>query len=129
LEFGVEIDDAIIPVQLAPVDSDRHRRGKKRLGHRCDLKKGLRVDRAPALAAEAKAFGVDQLVAGDEADGKAGDIEAIHVGRDIVLEAWDERPDLLLDRVFGKSRFGSGSGLRRDGEYDDGCDKRCGRGQ
>src|SRR5262249_34864312 len=33
-----------------------------------------------ALAAEAKAFGVDQLVAGDDADGKAGDIEALHGG-------------------------------------------------
>src|SRR5215217_8407451 len=82
LEVGVEIDDSIVPMQLVLVDLDRHSRGKKRLGHRPDLEDGPGVHRRPALAADAEAFGVNQLVAGDDTDRKAGYIEALHVGRD-----------------------------------------------
>jgi len=31
LEAGVEVDDPVVPMKLAPVDGDRHRCGKKRL--------------------------------------------------------------------------------------------------
>lgn len=110
-------------MQLAVVDRDRHRRGKKRLGRRPDLEDGLRVDRRPALAADTEAFGVDQLVAGDDADRQARDVEALHVGCDIVLEARDKRLDSLFDRRFGRRRFGCGSAVNHDGKCDEGRDK------
>src|SRR5215218_7003691 len=88
-------------MQLVLVDRDRHSRGKERLGHRPDLEDGPGAHRRPALAADAEAFGVNQLVAGDDTDRKAGYIEALHIGRDIVLQAWGERLDLLLNRWVG----------------------------
>ena len=120
LEVGVEIDDAIVPTQLALIDGDRNRRGKERLGHRPDLEDGLRVDRGTALAAHPEAFGINQLVAGDDADREPRHVEAFHVGCDIVFETWGKRLDLLFDRWGGTRRLRRGSALDRERRRDEG---------
>ena len=87
----------------------------------------LRVDRRPALAADAEALGVDELVAGDDADGEPGDVEALHVGRDIVLEVWDERFEPLIDRPVGGHSFRRDSPLFRHSKRGYRCQQCCGR--
>ena len=117
LEIRVEIDDAIVPTELAPVDGDRHRCREKRLRRRSDLKDRPRVDRGAALAPDAEALGIDQLVAGDDADCEPRDIEILHIGFDVVLEARDERLHLLLDRGFWTGGFRRSGRLHRDRKH------------
>ena len=56
--------------------------------------------RRPALAADAKAFGVNELVAGDDADREAGHGECCHACGDIVFEARNQSLDLLFYLMF-----------------------------
>jgi hypothetical protein len=48
-------------------------------------------------AAEAKAFGVNEPVTGDDADCEARNVEGFQVGRDIIFEARDKSLDPLFD--------------------------------
>jgi hypothetical protein len=64
---------------------------------RSDLKNGLCVDGRPTPAAEAKAFGVNEPVAADDADREAGNVEGFQVDRDIIFEARDQSLDPLFD--------------------------------
>jgi hypothetical protein len=60
LELRIEVDNAIVPPQLAAIDHDGLGRGEERLGGRADLEQSARVDRSPAaLAAYAEALGID----------------------------------------------------------------------
>ena len=55
LEIRIEIDDAVVPPQLAAIDHDGHGRGEKRLRGRADLEDRARIDRqSAALAATPK---------------------------------------------------------------------------
>lgn len=92
-----------------------------------DLEDGPRVDRRPALAADAEALGVNELVAGDDANRKAPHVKAFHVSCDIVLKARDKRLDPLFDRRFDRRRFCRGDGLNRNRKRDEGWDKDCRR--
>ena len=104
LELGIEIDHAVVPVKLAAIDHDALGRGEKRLGGRADLEHRARIDRrAAGLAAHAEAFGVDESVAGDDADRKARHAERLHGAACVGLEIGNER----LDAAF---RGGGGIG-------------------
>ena len=66
-----------LPAELAAIDGDRERCGKKALGHRTDLEDGAGVDWLAAFFAR-QSLGVDEPVAGDDADGEARAVESGH---------------------------------------------------
>ena len=101
LEVRVEVDDAVVPGELAPVDADRERGGEERLGGRADLEDGRRIDRRPALPGDAEALAPDQPVAADDADGDAGGVEVRHALGDVGLEVGHQRLDLRIHRRVG----------------------------
>ena len=106
LEIRIEIDHAVVPMEFAAVDRDGHGRGQEALGGRADLEDGLRIDRrAAALAAHAEALGVDEAVAGDDADGEAGHVESLHPALDVCFELGDQRVDARLHRCRWPVRF------------------------
>jgi hypothetical protein len=104
LEAGIEIDHAVVPLELAAIDHDGHGGGQECLGERPDLKHGARVDRrAAGLAAHPEALGVDETVAGDDADGEFGQVVSLHPAPDVALEIGDQRRDARRHR---RRRFG-----------------------
>jgi len=58
------------------------------------------------------------LSPGDNADREGRNVEGFHVGRDIILKAWDESLDLLFDRRFRRCRRSCGSPMNRHGKCD-----------
>ena len=81
-------------------------RGEKCLGGRADLEDCARIDRhATGLAAHAEALGVDELVAGDDADGEARHVERLHPAGNVGLDIGDQRLDALLHGRVGLGRF------------------------
>ena len=116
LEVRVEVDHPVVPAELALVDGDGKRGGEERLGRRADLEQARRVDGiAAALAAATEAPGIDQLVAGHDADGDARHVEHLHATGDIGLEVGRQRLDLGRHRVV-RPRPGRRREQRQRGE-------------
>ena len=87
LEVRVEIDDTVVPFELAAIDHDGDAGCQKRLRGRADLEDGVRVDRlSAALAPHAEALGVYELVVCNDPDGEARNIEHLHSVRGIGVE-------------------------------------------
>ena len=66
-----------LPAELAAIDGDRERCGKKALGHRTDLEDGAGVDWLAAFFARQTPWR-RRAVAGDDADSEAGAVESGH---------------------------------------------------
>jgi hypothetical protein len=80
--------------------------GEESLGERADLERGARVDRRAArLAAHAETLGVDETVAGDDADGESGQVISLHPAPDVRLEIGDQSPDARLHERRGLGQF------------------------
>ncbi len=124
LELGIEIDDAIVPVEFAAIDHDALGRREKRLGGRADLEHRARIDRrATGLAAHAEALGVDEAVAGHDADREPRHAERLHGVAGVGLEIGNERLDARIDGGVGGDglrRRGSRDRARKRGGYDEG---------
>ena len=106
LEIRVEVDDTVVPFELAAIDHDGDARCEKRLRVRADLEDRARIDRlAAALAAHAEALGVDQLVANNDADGETRDVEDLHPARGIGLQLRDHRLDATRHGCVGRGGF------------------------
>jgi hypothetical protein len=106
LEGGMEVDHAVIPVELAAIDHDGHGGGEEGLGERTDLKHGAGVDRhAAVLAAHAEALGIDEAVAGDDADGEAGHVVGLHPALDVGFESGDQCGYACFHRRAGLGRL------------------------
>ena len=82
------------------VDGDRHGGGEEGLGGRADLEDRLGVHRLAALAANPEALGIDQPVAGDDADGEPGQVEILHAGGDVGLELGRQGCDAVLHELL-----------------------------
>jgi hypothetical protein len=94
LEFGIKIDDAIIPLEFAAIDHDAHGCREERLGGGTDLENRARINgRAAALAAHAEPLGVDETVARDDADREPGHAERLHRACGVSLEIGNEHLD------------------------------------
>ena len=116
LEIRVEVDDTVVPFELAAIDHDGDARCEKRLRVRADLEDRARIDRlAAALAAYAKALGVDQLVADNDADGETRDVEGLHPARGIGFHLRDHRLDATRHGCVGRGRLRSLHQMREDG--------------
>ena len=115
LEARVEVDDAVVPGELAAVDGDGDGGRQERLRGRADLEDGPFIDRRAAFLADAEALAIDQLVADDDADRRSRHVERLHVGADIGLEARHEVGDALLHAGIGRLR-GAGTGMGERGD-------------
>ena len=99
LEARSEVDDTIVPLELALVviDGNRHGGRKEGLARRRDLEDGAGANRlAAALASYAKTLCVNELVAGDDSDGEARHVVSPHSLRDIGFQIGDDRSDTGL---------------------------------
>ncbi len=114
LELRIAIDHPVVPLEELLVHTHRQRRPEERLGGRADLEDRVGIDRRAALAAEAEPLGIDQLVAGDDADGEAGIVEGLHPARDIGLELGLQRVDPRLHRLLGGRQAGRDHRKRKD---------------
>jgi hypothetical protein len=71
--------------------------GGEGLGGRADLKDGFGADRLrAALATDAEALGINEPVAGDDADHRSGNVESLHAAGHEAFEIRGERVNSCL---------------------------------
>jgi hypothetical protein len=105
LEIRLEIDDAVIPAELATIDHDGQGRGEKGLGGRADLEHRACTDRrATGLAAHAETPAVNEAIVGDDPKGEAGRVGRFHAARNIALDLGDQGLDAHLQGRSGRFR-------------------------
>jgi hypothetical protein len=106
LKIRIEIDNAVVPPELAAIDHDGHGRGEKCLCVRTDLENCAGIDQhTTGLAAHAEALGVDEAVADDDADSEPGHVERLHPTLDVGFDIGDQRLEAHLRGRVGLDRL------------------------
>src|SRR5207249_6823723 len=126
LELRIEIDDPVIPPQLAAIDHDGLGHSEKRLSGRTNLKDCVGIDgQSIALASYAEALGVNEPVIGNDSNGYAWNVESLHSVNNVSFDIRNQLLNPALHSRFGLGWFRPFRGIREiDSERDDDCQRR-----